>query len=155
MTEKEKKSLNDLVICVSTVVMAITGVGALFYTSGERRAVEPAPQIRHTENAPLQTVVPDGNTLEIAQRSTVFAACTGNIIGVTIGDITRKQVDVSVIRQDGTPVAGPRSMQEGEIIRFDLNGFSYEMILGKLTNRLAGEDSASFEVRTVARPDHE
>lgn len=65
---------------------------------------------------------------------------------ITIGDITRGKVSVSLIEKQGKVVLSERYMQDSDFIEFEFHGFPYRLHLQRLDNQLAGEDTAYFQI---------
>jgi hypothetical protein len=99
--------------------------------------------------APLQQPAPPGPVLvdlpiemTVKQRTTTPVPGSEEALSVTIDDVTRGQVMVSLAGKDGNVVLGPTSLAEGKSAKFKLGEKSYSVTLSELDNELVGEDSA-------------
>jgi hypothetical protein len=106
------------------------------------------PQKQETP-APLQQPAPPGPVLTdlpievtVKQRTTMAVPGSDEALSVTIDDITRGQVIVSLAEKDGNVVLAPKSLAEGASATFKLGGKAYSMTLSELDNEVVGEDSA-------------
>ena len=104
-----------------------------------------APPRPGTPAPPL--ALPEGGA-EFAhyQRTTDPIPGSGGRILLTIDDITRGQVMVSISTDAGEPLLGPLSVWNGESIGFAVNGHEYTLTLQDLRNQLIGEDQAVFRI---------
>jgi hypothetical protein len=91
-------------------------------------------------------------TLSVSQRSTSAIPGSNDQLSLTIDDITRGQVIVSIANVDGGPVLGPTSLEAGASHPFRVGEFAYRVTLEKLDNQLVGDDTATF-VLTEEIPD--
>ncbi len=80
------------------------------------------------------------------QRTTAPLPGSGGCLLLTIDDITRGQVMVSVATGEGAPLLGPVSLQEGASAGFALGEHRYALVLDELRNSLVGKDLALFRV---------
>ena len=104
-------------------------------------APPPEPPLALTEPAEIT----------VAQRSTTALPGSGGELLITVDDVTRGQVMVSVAWKDGRVVAPTRSMRERQRVRFGIEGFRYELVLVRLANALVGQDYATFRLGCVAK----
>jgi hypothetical protein len=88
----------------------------------------------------------------LKQRST--AAALGSDIRLTIDDITRGQVMVSLADSKGGVVLAATSLKEDESSPFTLNDEEYHITLRKLDNELIGDDFATFVISRGAISSH-
>jgi hypothetical protein len=65
---------------------------------------------------------------------------------LTIEDITRGQVIVSLVDKQGAAELAATSLKPGESVSFDLGKETFQLTLAKLNNALVGEDSATFTI---------
>jgi hypothetical protein len=99
--------------------------------------------------APLPQPAPPGPVLAdlpiemtVKQRTTTAVPGSDEALSVTIDDVTRGQVMVSLADKDGNVVLGPTSLAEAKSAKFKLGEKSYSVTLSELDNELVGEDSA-------------
>lgn len=104
----------------------------------------------HTDSETKPSVVLTApNTLHLSQRSTTEIPGSEGKVLITIGDITRSQVAVSVSWDKGESLVGTRSLQEGDEIELEIEGTRYKLKLSRLTNELVGDDSAEFSIEKI------
>ncbi|HYC77207.1 MAG TPA: DUF5329 family protein [Planctomycetota bacterium] len=84
------------------------------------------------------------------QRSTVPIPASDGRLLVTVDDVTRNQVMVSVATADAVVLVPSRSMTENDAAPFTFDGRPLFLRLRKLANALIGEDYATFEVSNSA-----
>ncbi|MEM1213617.1 MAG: DUF5329 domain-containing protein [Planctomycetota bacterium] len=82
--------------------------------------------------------------ITLAQRSTTPTPDTDAKLLITLDDITRGQVIVSVATPDGQPLLAPRSMTLNATAPFKLDGQPLLLSLTSLDNSLTGDDFATF-----------
>ncbi len=80
------------------------------------------------------------------QRSTTPLPRSAGKLLLTLDDITRGQVLVTLSRYDGKPVIATRSLRENDIVAFTVGKHAYKLKLKTLTNKLIGNDSAVFRL---------
>ncbi len=97
---------------------------------------QPKPPI--ALNGPLE--------FRMSQRSTTPLPGSSERILLTIDDITRGQVMMSLSWQDGNIIVATRSMGEKDTVTFTVDSHTYKIELKQLTNVLVGEDVACFEL---------
>ena len=83
-------------------------------------------------------------TLTVMQRSTTSIPESNEQYTLTIDDITRGQVLVSLQGGAGPAHFGPVSMAAGDSRRFEVDGGEYLLTLASLDNQLVGNDAAVF-----------
>src|SRR5690606_7222359 len=71
---------------------------------------------------------------------------------VTIDDITRGQVMVSVAGAEDEVLLAQTSLTTGDSAEFELRGQTYVLLLKELNNALVGEDFATFEISAAGDP---
>jgi hypothetical protein len=125
-----------------TKVLITVGVLiALLLLFGCPKEQPPAPPQELTP--PPASVLPQlPIELVVKQRTTTPAPGSEGAVQVTIDDITRGQVMVSLAGKTGEPLLAPTSLHEGESASFDLGGKTYHVTLEDLHNELIGDDSA-------------
>lgn len=85
-------------------------------------------------------------TVSVKQRSTTAVPGTKDELLITIDDITRGQVIVSLVHKNGEAILGPHSLKSDDAIRFYFGNSDYFLRLAKLNDALLGEDFASFVI---------
>lgn len=85
-------------------------------------------------------------TVTVKQRSTTTVPGSEDELMVTIDDVTRGQVMVSLAEKDGSPILGPVSMKEDDSALFQFDQASYSIRVNELANALVGDDFASFVI---------
>jgi hypothetical protein len=124
-----------------TTVLITVGVAiALLLLFGCPKEQPPAPPQKLTPPASLLPELPA--EMVVQQRTTTPAPGTEGAVQVTIDDITRGQVMVSLALKSGEPLLAPTSLHEGESASFELGGQTYHVTLEDLNNELIGDDSA-------------
>ena len=89
-------------------------------------------------------------SMTVKQRSTTAVPGTGDALRLTIGDITRGRVMVSLSAKDGSAVLAPVSLRAHGTARFKYGNGDYVLRLTKLYDPLIGEDFASFFIADSA-----
>ena len=89
-------------------------------------------------------------TMTVAQRSTTVVPGSGEALRLTVGDITRGQVDVSLSKKDGSVVLAPISLNPRGSTHFKYESGEYVLKLTKLSNALIGEDHATVFISDAA-----
>ena len=84
--------------------------------------------------------------IRISQRTTVGLPGSEGAFLLTIDDITRGQVMVSIAPDQGEMLVGPRSLSEGDDVVFEVAGIKYRLLLKDLDNELLGDDTAEFVI---------
>ena len=110
----------------------LSGCGRTEHTS----APEPA--------TPIVLVAPVEFT--VSQRSTTPLPGSNEKLVITIDDITKGQVMITLSWQNGTPVVDTRSVRQNDVVAFTVSNHTYKIKLKRLTNVLVGEDSAVFQL---------
>lgn len=121
--------------------LGLTAILAIAGCTAEPGPVSPAAPPPAVRSAPL-TALPV--TLPVRQRSTTVVPGSADKLSLTIDDITRGQVQVSLSVADGAVVLGPTSLQPGDGRDFSWDGFRYRITLDRLDNQLVGDDLATF-----------
>ncbi len=106
---------------------------------------------RHKQAAPAAPSPPpisldSAVEFSVDQRSTRALPKSDGKLLLTLDDITADQVLVTLSWDDGRPVVATRSVRQGDIVTFTVNGHTYKLKLEKLTNVLIGEDAALFRL---------
>lgn len=89
-------------------------------------------------------------SMTVKQRSTTAVPGAGDALRLTIDDITRGQVIVSLSAKDGSAVLSQVSLSMHGTARFKYGNGEYVLRLTKLYNALIGEDHASFFIADSA-----
>jgi hypothetical protein len=82
--------------------------------------------------------------MSVRQRTTTIVPGSDGAVSLTIDDITRGQVMVSLAGPDGDVVLAPASLRPGESAAFKLGEVSYFVVLDELENELVSDDSATL-----------
>jgi hypothetical protein len=131
------------VIVRTFVLIAVGFVVAVLLVLGCPKQQETPP--------PLQQAPPSGPVLAdlpiemtVKQRTTTAVPGSDEALSVTIDDVTRGQVMVSMADKSGNIVLAPTSLAAGKSATFKLGEDSYSVALKKLDNELVGDDSATL-----------
>lgn len=89
-------------------------------------------------------------TITVKQRATTVISGSNGKISITTGDITKGQVDTSLVDIQGKPILSPVSMKPGDTRLFIFENRVYSLRLDRLSNAIVGEDFATF---TIVTPD--
>lgn len=110
-------------------------------------------------SAPPQPPAIAGLPIDLAlkQRTTSPIPGSDGRVSISLEDITRDQVMVSVVRTpapDGSSaLLGPLSMKESDASTFHFEGADFVLTLNALDNALVGDDVAKFSLRAAdAKP---
>lgn len=135
-----------------TTVLITVGVAiALLLLFGCPKEQPPAPPQRPTPPAPLLSGLPVEMTVE--QRTTTPAPGSKGAVQVTVDDITRGQVMLSLADKTGKPLLAATSLREGASASFELEGQTYYVTLKDLENELVGDDSAVLVIDDEPPPE--
>ena len=88
--------------------------------------------------------------MTVKQRSTTVVPGSDGAIRLTIDDITRGQVIVSLASKDGSLLLAPTSLTPNDSVTFMLSQDRYLLMLKKLNNALVGEDFGTFVVSAAS-----
>jgi len=102
----------------------------------------PAPRAPTLSGLPVE--------ITVRQRSTTIVPGSDGALRLTIDDITRGQVMVTLLDKEGMAFHGPISMREDDGSDFVLDGDHYGLTLADLSNALVGEDFARFIIDSGA-----
>ncbi len=123
------------------VLLSVGFVVAVLLVLGcPKKQDSPAPLQQPPATAPMLVDLPIEMTVK--QRTTTAVPGSDEALRITIDDVTRGQVMVSLAGKDGNVVLGPTSLAEGKSAKFKLGEKSYSVTLSELDNELVGEDSA-------------
>lgn len=93
--------------------------------------------------APLK--IPQGGMdFEVNQRSEYVVPGTLGGLGVELEDITDRQVVVRLMRD--SEIIASKSMTEGDVLPFEIEGYTYSIKLLNLNNQLIGRDNAILSI---------
>ena len=123
---------------MACVALAVGVPGCSPPDPNSRQTASPVPVSRHITGLPVK--------LTVKQRSTTGIPGSDGKLFITCDDITRGQVMVSVVDDEGIPVLGPVSLKKGAARAFHVSNDVYRLTLQELNNALVGEDFASFVV---------
>jgi hypothetical protein len=87
-------------------------------------------------------------SLTVKQRSNTVVPGSQDQLSITVDDVTRGQVMVSLAQAESGPLLGPVSMKEGETKEFWIESAAYTLRLSNLSNSLIGEDTVTFILDT-------
>ncbi|MGE3314720.1 MAG: DUF5329 family protein [Planctomycetaceae bacterium] len=85
--------------------------------------------------------------LTVKQRSTVPIPGSGDNLLLTVDDVTRGQIQVTLLEKGRAALFGPISMTPDNSIPFAYGDARYSLHLKTLHNALVGEDFAEFVIR--------
>jgi hypothetical protein len=122
------------------VLISVGFVAAVLLVLGCPQKQETPAPLQQQPTGPRLTDLPIEVTVK--QRTTTAVPGSDEALSVTIDDITRGQVIVSLAEKDGNVVLAPKSLAERASATFKLGGKAYSMTLSELDNELVGEDSA-------------
>jgi len=88
----------------------------------------------------------NGTRFTVAQRSDAAVPGTDDRLRVHLGDITRKQVDISLHHDDGRVLVPTTSVRQGDRCKFILGDTRYTLSVLDLKNSLLGKDTAELEI---------
>lgn len=125
------------------IAIAVLAIAGCQRRASESTAPEPAARA-----APLNIT---GRTpFQLSQRTTGDLPGSDGRYRVTIDDITRGQVMVSIAARDGASVIAPTSMSPGGTLELTVGEVGYVIVLEALNNQLIGDDSAEFSIVPLA-----
>lgn len=124
-----------------TTALITTGAAiALLLLFGCPKDQPPAPSQDVPPASPFHAKLPV--SMVLMQRTTATVPGSNDAVQVTINDITRGQVMVSLATNDGESLLAPTSLKEGASASFAIEGRAYYITLQNLSNELMGDDSA-------------
>ena len=88
--------------------------------------------------------------LTVKQRTTTEIPGAAGGLRLTIDDVTRGQVMVSLAQASGAVVLAPVSLHAGQTVPFELQGVALLLNLEKLDNALIGDDFGTFVISDPA-----
>jgi hypothetical protein len=130
------------------VVISVGVVVAVLLLLGCPKQQPPAPPQKPVEQG--QPLVGLPIKVTVNQRTTTGVPGSGGALNITIDDVTRGQVMLSLADKEGSPVLGPTSLSTGQSAEFKLGGRPYLATLEKLDNELVGDDAATFVISAPA-----
>lgn len=78
------------------------------------------------------------------QRSSTPLPKSDDKIFVTLGDITSKQVLVSIAHKNGKVIFATRSVEKNDTLNFEIDNYAYSLKMVELQNNLLGKDYATL-----------
>jgi hypothetical protein len=84
--------------------------------------------------------------ITVKQRTTTFVPGSDNRLSLTIDDVTRNQVMVSLATDGGDVNLPTRSMSPDDMALFKFGENEYSLTLNELDNALVGDDVAKFSI---------
>ena len=126
-------------------------VAVLLVLGCPKQQETPAPLQQPPSTAPRLVDLPIKMTVK--QRTTTAVPGSEEALSVTIDDVTRGQVMISLADEDGNVVLAPTSLAEGKSANFKLGEKSYSLTLSELDNELVGEDSARLVLSDILPAD--
>ena len=126
----------------------VYGFRVLMEVDKDQRQQKKQPQSAEKTQPPIALNAPV--EFQMRQRSTVALPGSNDRILITIGDITRGRVMMSLSWRDGNGIVPTRSMWENDRVVFVVDGHSYKIKLKQLMNVWIGEDTARFELSPAA-----
>jgi hypothetical protein len=94
----------------------------------------------------LPKINPDPLTITVMQDGNQEIPGLQGLASVSIGDITRGQVVLTVADSAGNSLATPKSVREGEVVPFKVKGVRFYLRVANLQNKLLGGDYAEFDI---------
>jgi hypothetical protein len=106
----------------------------------------PRPELPEAlpQDAPLELTASIAR-LTLVQRRSADVPGSGGRLRVEIGDITRKQVALTLTHKDGRTIIPRASVVQGQTLEFSLGGRRYRLTVVGLKNKLVGTDMATLE----------
>ena len=96
-----------------------------------------------------------GETMRVVQRASAKVPGSKDALAVQLGDITGGAVDLMLVRSDGGTVLVTKTVHDGDVVPFTLDGFAYELVVEHMENVLIGDDWLDVRVRAAGttKPD--
>lgn len=107
-----------------------------------------APNAPAAPGSPAVTPLPVGKEFQVSQRATYAFPETDEAVSLTLDDITRGQVIVTLTHRNSPNLVGPVSMREGHSQPVDYAGQRTWLWLKRLDNALIGNDTATFVIKS-------
>jgi hypothetical protein len=101
------------------------------------------PTVIAQKRAPLAEVPVE---MLVKQRTTSAVPGSDGKLMLTVDDVTKGQVMVTLATDGGTTILSTRSLKSEESAEFEFESVDYQLTLRQLDNALVGEDSATFEI---------
>ncbi|MBL0871359.1 MAG: DUF5329 family protein [Phycisphaerales bacterium] len=143
----------------AVLIVALSSVPALIFRSRGGFAIPPSSKINSTTPTPNQsasavlTNLP--RTITLKQRRTTpiesgLPASAASIapppLSITLSDITRGSVELTIIDSKNHPIAGPVVAREGSVIPFTLQGQAFALKLDAFKLQTLGTDEATVTI---------
>ncbi len=120
--------------------LAVAGALAMAFSACEREPKVAAARVTAPQIAPLPL------EMRVEQRTTTAVPGTDGHLRLTVDDITRGQVMVSLATDAGETVLATGSLKPSASAQFRYGDTPYELKLSKLENALAGKDYGTFVI---------
>lgn len=139
---------------LALALLMIVGCGAPARGAG---GDAPAQAKAEPRQPPPLTLKDGGETVRLVQRTS--AKLPGSeAYELRIGDVTGGAVELVLSKRDGSAVLVTKSVHDGDVVPFAIEGFDYELVVEHMENLLVGDDWVELRVRaagqgTVAKPD--
>lgn len=124
-----------------TALISCVVLGSACGRPGEGARAEPAAA------APPPIELPAGGvTMKVVQRTAAALPGSHDRVRVELGDITGGKVALSLARTDGSGVLAHRSVGQGDVVPFRLDGFGYRLVVARMENLLVGDDWVELRI---------
>jgi Family of unknown function (DUF5329) len=123
-------------------------LAAVFAAGCPRKPASSSSSASETKFAPVLTGLPVEMTVK--QRTTTAVPGSDDAVRLTVDDITRGQVMVSLTNRDGGVLLGQTSLASGKSAAFRHHGGAYNVTVKELSNALIGEDFATLTISAAA-----
>lgn len=133
---------------LSLALLAVIGCGA-----PARGAGGDAPADAKAEpSKPRPLVLKEGGeTLRVVQRGTAKLPGSKDAFELRLGDITGGAVELVLSKSDGSLVLVTKSVHDGDVVPFQIDGFGYELVVEHMENVLVGDDWVELRVRAAGQ----
>jgi uncharacterized protein DUF5329 len=101
-------------------------------------------------SAPPLVLAEGGETVRIAQRGSAGLPGSKDALSVQLGDVSGPGVALTLARSDGSAVLVTRTVAQGDVVPFVLEGAGYELVVEQLHNELVGDDWVVVRVRRAS-----
>jgi hypothetical protein len=125
---------------VSQVMVLLGMVWAVSSCSDAKTKPTSKAESKHHLNIPAKGI----ESLMEANSQKVIEGTDGSVI-VAIGEVTRKQADISIKRND--KIVDERLVTEKESIQFDYEGQSYTVLVKNIKKPLIGEGKVELSIQ--------
>ena len=140
---------------VSLALLVVIGCGAPARGAG---GDAPAEAKAEPSKPPPLALKDGGETVRVVQRTSAKLPGSKDALELRLGDITGGAVELVLSKSDGSAVLVTKSVHDGDVVPFALDGFAYELVVEHMENVLVGDDWIELRVRAagqgaVAKPD--